>query len=930
MRIRQIRFDGWGSLSGQVTLDPERLALLIVDTDRERADLVTALEALMSGEPQPRRGAPGRLEAELELETLEEDGPEVGEGVHAGRICWRNIGKEHPGPEGTTPSTRLEILAGRRANPWLIDGEELAGYTDLADLVSWVRVWVDSTAGYRSAEDVRMVLNSGLIAYPGMLVDNGPIAEELVRLDHALERIAAETGSLEEDRRHAAVALAGLDKVRKQIVAVETPLLTLEKQETRVRYGQLFEQVEAHRKAHGRVKTLRKEATALQEMSKFPPPAQVDTVEQLMADWQTGRARMEQLDESIADLKSALDRCAAAAHKRHWAAGAFPDTARQVDSLVRRLNVVNDRLATQSQICEGETRRGEREGAAVAEFAELDGKVRDVNGEDRAFVVGSFPSVLDRFFRFVSMAGGLKSTEKRLGTVRSLQVRIHGAAVLMIGMGLTFAVGIPFSQWNQPEITDGPYVIGGGVFLFCLGTGLWFSAGGILAKRRELLESQAAGLMMPLELEGLRLSVLELKMEEICRKHGYGSGEDMARDLVRYESLCKLPATGAWRTAQDEMRRVRAHEMAPLAAEAHALLSSYRFPRKANSDPLEAIVHVFHELRTWTAGVALAKRLEDTLQRTQKEKAELEPVQTGRLEKLRSLLSACFVAADPGVEPGAALTQLKTQRRKYERWVAIRTREIPRVRPLMMRPAELKRTARELRRHARLVGFDETRSRPRTLTPEESQLVRRLTIARRRLTMLRDKERTLTAEAKSRLTSYHRRLPALLDRRRRLLAAKDRAIVFQRAIETALAELDSVTSVVRPGVAHLLNSEANPRWLRFRPSLEGVRFEPDLALSLPHGSERQSPYDARLAHIAVRATLATRCGPGRYGCPLVLVEPFEKAGPAELGSFVNFLVTQVGPRPQVIVVSRRRSRYEKVRWEQPLVFKKIQILEVRP
>ena len=62
----------------------------------------------------------------------------------------------------------------------------------------------------------------------------------------------------------------------------------------------------------------------------------------------------------------------------------------------------------------------------------------------------------------------------------------------------------------------------------------------------------------------------------------------------------------------------------------------------------------------------------------------------------------------------------------------------------------------------------------------------------------------------------------------------------------------------------------------------------------------------------------------------MLVEPFEKAGPQELGAFVNFLVTQLCPAPQVIIVSRRRSRYEKVRWEQPLVFKRIQIIEVRP
>ena len=928
MRIRQIRFDGWGSLSGSLTLDPDRLALLVVDTDRERNDLVSALEALMSGEPTARRGEPGRLEAEMELDPRETGAQYAQDG--GARLCWRNLGKQAPPAPTPGASTRLEVLAGRRANPWLIDGEELAGYNDLADLVSWVRVWVDSSAGYRSAEDVRMVLNSGLIAYPGMLVDSGTVAEELLRLEHALERIASESGGLEEDRRQAAVSLAALDKVRKQIHAVETPLVALERLETRVRHAQLTGQLEAHRKAHGRLKTLRKEAMSLHDMATFPAPHAVDGMEKLLGTWLDGRARMEQLDENIADLRAALDRCTSAARRRGWAAGAFPAVAKQVELLVARYQSVTEKLAVQQAICDTELTRAEG-GGSVAEFAQLDARVREVPDADRAFVTESFPSVLDQFVKFVNMGNGLRVSEDRLGTVRSLQVRIHVAAFLLIGFGLAAAVGVPAAQWNEPEFTVPPVLIAGGGFLFCLGSGLWFSAGGILQKRRGVLESQVTGLQMPIELEGLRLSVIELKMEEITRKFGYDSGEDMARDLVRHGQLAARPLTRAWSAAQEEMRRVRASEVEPLAAEAASLLRSYAFPRPEGNDPLGAVVQVWNELRTWSAGVALGKRLTDSLEKTLAERAALEPAQVERLASLRAQLTEAGVKADPATHHSAALVELRTRRRLYERWVSVRTREIPRGRALLMKPAELARTRREIRVVSSALGLDGAgQPLDRALTPEESQLARKLTVARRRLALLRDRERMLTAEARTRLTSYHRRLPALLERRRRLRAAKDRALLFQRAIETALSELEAVTTGVRPEIAKLLNAEAIPRWLRFRPALEGVRFEPDLALSLPHGSARQNPYDARLAHLAVRAALAGRSGANGLGCPLVLVEPFEKAGPAELGSFVNFLVTQLCPLPQVIIVTRRRSRYEKVRWEQPLVFKKIQIIEVRP
>jgi hypothetical protein len=944
VRIRRLRFDRWGTLSAEVALDPERLGLLVVETDRQRDDLVAALEAILSGSNVEPRGAPGLLEAELE--------PVCGEAVRRDRsffrarrddeltpatVLWRVGGDvsalppvdppEFPGPRDSA----FRTLADGWANPWIIDGDALSEFAGLADVVGWLRRRIDSREGHHSAEDVEAALQAVLARYDGLLVSAHPVSEEVARLDRELSEIGAEAGSLEEDRREAAAALARLERARRSLAALSGPLAELEGEEARAKLAHVDDRLAAHRKAHARLKLLRRELRLLSDMESFPPVARMRDLERELATWHARRLRAAELAESVVDIEGTLARCRTAEARRAWCATAFPAVGSQVEELTSRGLRVDQQIRAAQAAAGTEVSRTGAEGAIVQEFAELDRHVRDVIDPDREFVLDSFPGVLDSFFAFVSMSRDLSRSESRLTLVRGLQYRIHAAAVLLAIVGVAFAVGVPAADWSRPDVIDTPVLVGAGVFLLALGAGTWFSAGGILTRRRLVLEGQVTGLTMPLELEGLRLSVVELRMTDICRKHGYESGEELARDLSRHGKLAKLDLTAAYRRAMEETRRITVSELAPLKERARALLSTHAFPPLPH-DPLDALIRVGRELRTHVQSCRMIARLEQERTCKGEELRALDPAQVELLSDLRSRLADAGVHADPASDPDGVLADLVQRRRRWSRWVAIRTREVPRALALLLAPGELARARRERRRIVRRgdPGGGGLLGGPiRTLAPSAAAaLARRLTIARRRCAALDESERQLVDEASRRLHSYHRRLPALLSRRNQLLAARDRAALTVEAVETALEGLRIASRRVRSGLSQILNEEAIPRWTRARTQYEGARFELDLALSLPHGADHNSAYDSRLAHLAVRAALASRGGPTDGGCPLVLVEPFERAGPVELVSLVAFLVTHVVPHPQVVIVTRRRSRYEKVRWEQPVVFKRIQIIEL--
>ncbi|MBI4863618.1 MAG: hypothetical protein HY815_25670, partial [Candidatus Riflebacteria bacterium] len=562
-------------------------------------------------------------------------------------------------------------------------------------------------------------------------------------------------------------------------------------------------------------------------------------------------------------------------------------------------------------------------------FAQLDRRLSEVSDSDREFMIGAFRSSLESLSTFDRLTGALANLKRRLRRIVSFQWRIHIGAGLMGLVGLGLAIGVPASRWNDPDLVEGPYLIGAGVFLLLLAVGAWSSANGLLTQKRTNLEAEVTSLAMPLELEGLKLSMLQLRQEELCRRFGYGSAEELAVDLSRYGRLRSLDGVDVFRLAQGELDRLTDQELGPLVCEVRQLLLA--FPPVPGADPIAALGWIKKEMMVHTLGCRVAAVMNTMLEirssTLAKLKAELDLLET----QVTRRLGRAGVGWDPLKDPARTIEELRRLETGHERWRAISHEELPRELARLLPASTFVTAYREARVLTRQVATYERAaghgSAPGPLALSEPRLVRELARGRRRLIVLAERERRLKAEIQQRLLTYHRRLPALMARRNELLAARERALLFRDAGRLVLEELDRASLEVRGRLAEILNREAVLHWGSIHPALGQARFAPDLSLRLPAQARALSAVDWHLCHLSVRAAMALRSGPGQTSWPIGLLEPLAGARVEELARLLAFLTSQLGPDPQVVILTRRRSRYETVRFSSPALFKKIQLVE---
>jgi len=96
---------------------------------------------------------------------------------------------------------------------------------------------------------------------------------------------------------------------------------------------------------------------------------------------------------------------------------------------------------------------------------------------------------------------------------------------------------------------------------------------------------------------------------------------------------------------------------------------------------------------------------------------------------------------------------------------------------------------------------------------------------------------------------------------------------------------------------------------------------------LPAGSPSPDAIEWQILSLAVRAAMASRAGPGGVAMPLVVVEPLVAGSSDDLVKMLSFVTSQLAPRVQAVLLTRRRSRYEGIRFSQPGLFKKVQVVE---
>jgi len=967
LKIRQVRLDRWGALSGLFALDEGRLSLLVVDTARELDHLASGFDAILSR--RSSSDGDGLLEAELELDE---------EGARPAYRWWRcegTAGTRHFGTASElavgsatsdTPPDRKAVLSSverlpelrslvhaRRGEPCVLSWDDVLATGEPKTLVAWLRRNIDSVDGTTSLEDVRAALLRGLASFPGTRVKRGSVDREIELLSEELGKLGTQAGSLNEDRRSASRAVGRLLEIRRLIDVLEPPLKELERYDNRTRLMQLTDRLMIHRDAHRRVKDLSREVLQLGDLSRFPDEQDVSSLIRDLRTWASAEIRLREMVDDLVESKESLARCRASQQRRAWVARVSGPVIQQIEAVAQDLKGETERLHELKSSMELDLSKSPDHAQRARKFAALDRKVGATTDQDRQFALGALGQTLASLSSYVSQEQAIKNAKATLASVIAYHWRIYVGSALVGLAGLGLALGFPVMHWSDSDITNAHCFIGGGMFLLFLSVGTWTSAGGFLSQRRSKLEAKVASLAMPLELEGLRLSTIALRIDEICRRLGYSTAEELACDLTDHVQLRNLPDVQPYRRMEEAFERTKTERLAPLLSRAQRLLSG--LPPAPLTDPLAALEWILKERKVHELGDGVERELASQVQSRSQACSQLASIQKSRLTELKERLARAEISALPENGVDAVVIALATRQESHSRWLTIRDQLLPAESSKLMSPIELGQTCREVRRltgdlenalglpagglsrqssHCDEAAFPPIGGDAMEFQVEQDQLRRgvvnrvteQLAIGRRRLSALYEQLASVSVEAEKALLAYHTRLPTLLEQCSRLREARERAVTYRDALSLALARLDQEGSSERGSVADRLNQQAITRLLTHRPGLEGIRFASDLDIVIPKG-HTVKPQDWQLLSVSVRASLSSRFGPDAKGFPLTLVEPLPGGSTEELADLVAFLTGQICPDRQVLILTRKRSRYETVRFGQPTLFKRIQVVE---
>lgn len=993
MKVKQLRFDRWSTLHGTANLDADRISVLLVDTENEVALLESALAALLSGAVTDPRGDGGLLESLLEVSS------EPG----AAPCVWRVEGRAAALPATTGGlAQRFPGVADRRfrargdtAPPWIVPASDLARGTDLAAVSRWLRARVDTGGASRTAEDVAAALHR--LA--------GPEARaQLAALDAQLDALDRRLAELDSDRATAAAWIERAGKLRAAHDLLAPAGAALADPDFRARLAALEHDLFAHRAAHTHDRALRRELSALHGHL----PCDVETIEALTHDvdlWQRGQETLRSHEESLADASLAHARCTGTLERRAWAAGLPVRASEDIGRLAGRLEDVHVRERDlEATIALHESLPADA-GAAARRIAHLEARVGGVTESERELAFASLDSTARGRDTTQRMSSELAGTRERVSRVAVLQSQLR-MLVSSLGLGgAILAIAIQLSGWQHVNGISTATIALAGTLLFVLAAGIFATAGTLVSSRLGVLETQAAQLRVPLELEELRLSVAEFKIAEVCRRHAYADPAALAADLTEYDQLTTRPDTRAYVQARSDLARLRTEDLAPLETESLQLIAARSLPTAPNIAPATTLRRAWAQLQVHSIGRLWADRLTRTAADLAATAASIRVAQERRLANLDARLIAAGIAADPTHDLDAVRRALADQLAAASRAERIEAHDLPETRARQLSPNALRAKLRErraLRRQiqvpfdpvlAELEAMEGVRSgaayaSPVTdadaalaaaaaeiaADPAGGALRDELVLTQRQLDLLQREERVASAEAQQRLQAVYREGPAARQHRATLETKRAQLVARTSAAETAAAALHPAVVLGRGPAARLLNIAGMPRWTDDRSASRTARLADDLSIRLPAAQALEAASPVR-ALIAMRAGIAAAAGvyntaalasamaapatadarvavgavsaaggggpsvatpraaapalaAARSGVPLVLIEPFEGFESSERATLMEWLAANVCPHPQVIVVSRRQSRWEQLRWEAPRIFPRLQLVQL--
>ncbi len=916
MHIHAIRCR-FGRLDGEFTLDPERLTLVIEDNERGKTTLTEAVLAALYGFPPRQREGDSLRErdrflpltggpcfVELELTAL---GRRLrlrrdinGGGQDVVSITDRDQGADVTAELAPSKSERTpgEAFTGLNREQFLrvclVRQGQVGDVRDGATLTQRIEALVDTSGGERTARAAVDALTLGLTKFQGEMVQTGKVDTEIDRLAKAAETARAERHRYEAERDRVDTGARRLGELEAEEAGETVAAQRLAYLAAAAELAALETERAGRSAREQRAATLQEQIAALSADRGAPidGAARLEAALAALTDAQTAlRARQDAMRAAEQETAAAQTHLAELGPAASWSAQDRDAILAAEQRLTHAEHATATTAASWERIYHNaseETRlRAQQDASPFARLTET----------DRRALLG-YPSAL--------AAAHQQAARRRSGPAAMLggkrvPLLIAGAAFLLAGAGAAFVM------------------LSLGIALAVIGV-LLLAAGWFLAAPAHS-EPATPSPVAEVEREGMRLAA----MVEMATPTA--AAEALGQYLVTHGAAIEL------RNAQ------QAHDSAQqAAAEARAALAGWWAAGGRPLAPEQIDAIATDELLRLADGVrACAEEVERRAARHAAAEEEAERAAATLRDARAGWRSLCRSLEVNRDDPPAAIATARARAERRQEHDRLE-QELRALAPLAARTMRIDLSSGP-DDQARITALTETVAALRAAYPELADLAperdalsyqHELRALEARREQRQAERQQLLLDLAHVLDEVRHHLPQALqaeqEREQRLSAVRR----YKDAVTLAQQTMEQVASEAHEAWAEELNAGATAALGPLAPGYPEARFSKRLELQLIDAGGRAwsaAEVQGRLSngvrdriYLAVRLALAGYCSPEGDPLPLILDDPFATSDDERSADGLRFLLDEIVPRHQVVLLSCHRARHDALRAANPALW----------
>ena len=821
----------------------------------------------------------------------------------------------------------LDLTIGEFSKTCMVGQDDLGSVRRVGGLDSLVQRAADSQAGDATVARALDRLREALRDYPEVvMLKGGHLDNEIRRLEADAADLRGRLAALEAEREGIATDDAEFQRLAAERHELRAAVARLEYLTQVAEHDELVIRVQKAQEAQAALEKLEAEYREVASLETFPA-GQADQLTR----WQAARVealrQAEQAEKSGAELQTnALDPGRRDLGDQGRLATVGQDDLDGVSQLLGKTSDFESREQALLDAIRSEEERLAGEGASIEELDRLDERFKDLNAEDRGFILHT------------ERATAQTASEVEEVKRRSLEASVRADRVLEARQRQREAA----RQWVTRGLVVGAVgLVAGGLLMIwsvAAGAAVLLAVGGcgaaLVVKGHRASAAAEALQADELAQARLELSQLEERGEELAAERrdrearlkalatstGYEQPEVLVDDYSTLDDLRRLCGTLIHLREQigDMTRQRRAVE-----AEVDGTFAAYGEERRPDLSLCGALedlqarmgraLRLQEQIRDWEKQVASEEaRHQEFRQRSAKLTAQI-----------RAVLVEAGVASDLSVEEGIA--EFAELLKKHARMRQLRGTQLPQARAHTVDESVIQSWEADMERLHRAIAT-QREERPGLVAVQATERAadyrRERDEARRQLEELHERANEAGSRVVGILNRYHRERPGLEQSIAEREAQLARATMHKSALELAIKALEEIALEVHGRWAEELNRSTSELLERITPTLRDLKFDSRLHFGVWHAggatpvrSTETSPILSSgtwdQLYLAVRLGLADFVGQRGTGGFLLLDDPFAHFDDERFERAMRVLADMAKGRQQVVVLSCQRQRF---RW----------------